>query len=343
MAAEPRIWILSRGRKGDLDQMLALSRALGWPFEVKQLAFRGPEIPVLSTRLLQEGADVLRGPWPRLVLCAEAMPSMIAKDIRRASGGAARAVCIGRPAGSAAGFDLVITTAQYRVPPAANVVELSMPLAADAGAITEARVPETEGVIALLVGGPAFPDRLDVQSARQLAADALAHAEGRHALLHVLTSPRTPQAVVAVLKAAIAGPHRLHVFGEGENRYQETLRAASEIVVTSDSVSMVSDALASGRPVSVYPLPLARNFTWRAGEWLHRNAVEARRTLFAPARWLFDAGLIEAAADRRLLFARLVSERRVAWFGADLAPPQPGAARQDLARAVASVRALMAG
>lgn len=341
MPADPRIWILSRGRKGDLDQMLALSRALGWPFELKKLSFRGPEIPVLSKRLLQDGADLLAGPWPDLVFCAEAMPSVIAKEIRRASGGAARAVCIGRPAGAASGFDLVITTAQYRVPPAANVVELSMPLAADAGAEAEARGPVPEGVIALLVGGPAFPDRLDVASARQLASDALAHAEARHAVLHVLTSPRTPQAVVAVLKAAIGAPHRLQVFGEGENRYREVLRAASEIVVTSDSVSMVSDALASGRPVSVYPLPLARNLTWRAGEWLHRNAVVGRRLLFAPARWMFDSGLIEAAADRRLLFARLVSERRLSWFGADLAPPQPGAARQDLARAVASVRALM--
>ena len=31
MAAEPTIWILSRGRKGDLDQMLALAKATGWP------------------------------------------------------------------------------------------------------------------------------------------------------------------------------------------------------------------------------------------------------------------------------------------------------------------------
>jgi hypothetical protein len=39
MDAEPKIWILSRGRKGDLDQMLALARATGWPHEVKSLRF----------------------------------------------------------------------------------------------------------------------------------------------------------------------------------------------------------------------------------------------------------------------------------------------------------------
>ena len=151
--AVPKIWILSRGRKGDLDQMLALAKASGWDYEAKHLRFAGPEIPLLSRLLLQNGNDVLTPPWPDFVLCAEASPSVIARAIRRASGGKTRAVCLGRPAGSAAGFDLVITTAQYRVPPAANVVELSMPLAADAGAEAEAGGPVPEGVIALLVGG----------------------------------------------------------------------------------------------------------------------------------------------------------------------------------------------
>jgi len=80
MAGEPSIWILSRGRKGDLDQMLALAKATSWPFEVKTLRFAGPEIPVLSTLLLK---DKLSPPWPDLVLCAEASPSVIARQIKR--------------------------------------------------------------------------------------------------------------------------------------------------------------------------------------------------------------------------------------------------------------------
>ena len=125
MASNPKLWILSRGRKGDLDQMLALARATGWPFEVKTLRFAGPEIPVLSRLLLKEK---LSPPWPDLVLCAEASPSMIARAIKRLSP-ATRIVCLGRPAGAPGDFDLVITTAQYRIPAAGNVVEISMPLA----------------------------------------------------------------------------------------------------------------------------------------------------------------------------------------------------------------------
>lgn len=336
MAAEPTIWILSRGRKGDLDQMLALARATGWRHEVKTLRFAGPEIPILSKLLLK---DTLSPPWPDLVLCAEASPSVIAKHIRRASGGRTRAVCLGRPAGSAAGFDLVITTAQYRIPQAANVVELAMPLAAETAGATP---PVAGGPIAVLVGGPAFPDRLDAAAAERLANDMLGLAAKRGAVLDAVTSPRTPAAAIQVLEALIAAPHRLSIFGRGENRYRATLAGASEIIVTSDSVSMVSDALASGKPVSVYPLPMALNLKWKLGDWLYRNAVEAPKRALAPVRWLFNAGLIEVAPDRRKLFRRLAAEGRLAWFGEDPPPPQPDAAQEDLAAAARSLRTLMA-
>jgi mitochondrial fission protein ELM1 len=335
MAAEPSVWILSRGRKGDLDQMLALAKATGWPFAVKTLRFAGPEIPVLSRLLLKEK---LSPPWPDLVLCAEASPSVIAREIKRLSGGRARIVCLGRPAGSPDAFDLVITTAQYRIPSAKNVVELSMPLAE----VTEHVAKPANGSIALLVGGPAFPDLLDASAAERLAQEAIALAARRNAVLDVMTSPRTPPEAIAVLEAHFTAPHRLTIFGRGENRYRDALASASEIIVTSDSVSMVADALASGKPVSIYPLPQALNAKWKLGSWLYRNSVETTQPFMRLVRWLFDSGIIEVAPDRRKLFARLVAEKRLASFGEAPTTPQPGAAQRDLAFAVASLRKLMA-
>jgi mitochondrial fission protein ELM1 len=315
MAADPHVWILSGGRKGDLDQMLALARATGWHHDVKQVT------------------DTLAPPWPDLLLCAEAAASRLALRIKRRSGGRTRAVCLGRPAGATRDFDLVVTTAQYRIPAAPNVVEIAMPLTA-----SEERPGQAtpDGPVTLLVGGPAFPDVLDGAVAARLADDVLAHAARRGRSLRVQTSPRTPPGAIRALEAAIRPPHRLEILGRGENRYTEALAEASEIVVTSDSVSMLSDALASGKPVSVYPLPQALNLKWQAGEWLFRSTLP-------PVRWLFDKGLIEAAADRRRLHARLVAEKRLVPFGEEPLPPRPGASARDLATAVASLRALMAG
>lgn len=335
MAADPTIWILSRGRKGDLDQMLTLARATGWPSVVKPLRFAGPDVPILSRWLLTEK---ITPPWPDLVLCAEASPSVIAREIKRMSP-RTRIVCLGRPAGAPENFDLVITTAQYRLPPAANVLEIAMPLAdvAEAGANANARA----NTIALAVGGPAFPDLLDAAASEGLAAEVLAYAARTGATLDVVTSPRTPPAAIAVLERRIAAPHRLHVFGRGENRYRAALGEASEIIVTSDSVSMLADALATGKPVSVYPLPQALNAKWKLGSWLYRKAVEERQPLMGPVRWLFDAGVIEVAPDRRKLIARLVANRRLGWFGDDAPQPQAGVAQRDLAIAVDSLRDLM--
>lgn len=338
MAADPLIWILSRGRKGDLDQMLALAGATGWPHEVKRLRFRGPEIPVLSRLLLRNAAEVLTPPWPDLVLCAEALPSVIARKIRQQSQGRSRIACLGRPAGMAADFDLLITTAQYRVPAAPHVVELSMPLT---GAAEPATGGSSGGPIALLVGGPAFPDLLDAGTARRLIADATALAQQRGRMLRVITSPRTPREVNQALRETVRAPHALHVFGEGGNRYRAALAEASEIIVTSDSVSMTADALAAGKPAAIYPLPQARDLKWRLGEWLYRHAVETPSALLMPVRRLFELGLIEVAADRQRLFSRLVAEGRAAWFGEAPATPHPGTAREDMDRAVHALRALM--
>ena len=333
MTADPKIWILSRGRKGDLDQMLALAKATGWPYEIKTLRFASPEIPVMSKLLLKEK---ISPPWPDLVLCAEASPSVIARAIKRLSP-ATRIVCLGRPAGAPENFDLVLTTAQYRIPTATNVVELSMPLAE----VAPAAAATPDGPIALVVGGPAFPDLLDAAAAERLATDALAQAARQGKSLDVVTSPRTPAAAISVLEGRITAPNRLSVFGRGENRYKAALADASEIIVTSDSVSMVADALAAGKPVSVYRLPQALNAKWKLGSWLYRNAVEMPQPLMRPVRWLFDSGVIEVAPDRRKLFARLVAERRLGWFGEAVPPPQPGAARHDLEIAVESLRNLM--
>ena len=200
-----------------------------------------------------------------------------------------------------------------------------MPLTAAAGAC-----PHTPGgPVALLVGGPAFPDRLDGAAAAKLATDALAYAVSRNATLNAepARARRRRHRRASTRHHPAASPRDIR---RGENRYKATLAEASEIIVTSDSVSMVSDALASGRPVSVYPVPQSRNLKWQAGEWLYINAVEQPLRLLAPVKWLFDIGLIEAAADRRRLFARLVAEKRLVWFGDDPVPPQPHAMRRDL-------------
>jgi uncharacterized protein len=307
------IWILSHARAGDLDQMLALARALDWPATVKRLVFRTPKlaaIPFLARQLFDPSrSDPLEPPWPDLIVCAEGRASAIARLIKSRSHGMVKTVCLGRPVGSPANFDLVLTTPQYRLAAASNIVELALPLAPEVRASGDNPPEYPRPVTAVLLGGTSLPERLDRQAAAALAGEVVAQSHGGTCVF--ITSPRTDPAAAAALAGAVPAPHIVHLWQRGgDNPYWHLLMAADRVVVTSDSVSMVMDALAAGKPVSVYRLPRHHTVRNRVVNWLHGRKRAA---------WLFDHGIIEVRADRNLLFDKLAAQGRLDWFGE--APP----------------------
>jgi hypothetical protein len=331
------IWILSHARAGDLDQMLALSRALDWPATVKRLSFRAPKlaaVPFMAKRLWDEGgSDPLSAPWPDLVLCAEGRASTIARLVQARSKGAVKTVCLGRPAGSPAHFDLVLTTPQYRLSPAANIVELAMPFAPDVGA-AGGDDPMLSGIArpltVVLVGGTSLPERLDRRAAETLAAAVLMRTTGGTVIF--VTSPRTGPRAAAALAQAVRPPHIVHLWQRGgDNPYWRILAAADHVVVTSDSVSMVMDALAAGKPVSVYRLTRHHTVMNRLVEWLRGHDA---------ATPLFDHGVIEVRSDRRLLFEKLAGQGRLHWFGDPVPTHAAPTPTDDTAMAVTKVKEL---
>jgi hypothetical protein len=81
--------------------------------------------------------------------------------------------------------------------------------------------------------------------------------------------------LIAAIEAAFAGDSGVFVWDrESDNPYLGVLASADRLVVTSDSVSMISEALATGHPVEVFGEP--------------QNARHARFL-----RTLIDDGLID--------------------------------------------------
>jgi mitochondrial fission protein ELM1 len=335
------IWILTHRRVGDLRQMEHLAQTLGWRTTVKRLAFRPPNIPILARILFDRAkSDPIGPPWPDLILCAEALTSVIARLIRRQSLGKAKIVCLGRPSGNPARFDLVLTTAQYRLPKMPQVVELSLPLSAgkpenkaapapvEATGLAHARRPFT----AVLIGGTSPPEQLDENAATVLAQTLLDHAGKTQGTLLAITSPRTGRPAADAIARLIPPPHLVHLLGAGAgNPYRQFLALADEIVVTSDSISMAAEALAAGKPVSIYKLPQRWTLAERAVEWLYRltSGDPSSPSWLKPARWLFDSGLIEVLPDRLLFFDRLVAANLVSWPGTTSSESQKRLRKRD--------------
>ena len=104
-----------------------------------------------------------------------------------------------------------------------------------------------------VLGGATKRHGYTVEQGRALAERLKAlRSEGG---LAITPSRRTPEDVKAVLREAFAGDPGVFLWDEaGENPYRGILALSDRIVATGDSVSMVSEAVATGRPVAVFDL-----------------------------------------------------------------------------------------
>nr|WP_321986737.1 mitochondrial fission ELM1 family protein [uncultured Lichenicoccus sp.] len=110
-------------------------------------------------------------------------------------------------------------------------------------------------LVAVLVGGSNGRFRLDAPTGQALAAQLAAMMRSERVGLALTPSRRTSPDVRLALQGALS-PLGAWVWGmQGDNPYFGLLACADAIVVTADSVSMVSEAAATTVPVLVAPLP----------------------------------------------------------------------------------------
>lgn len=113
--------------------------------------------------------------------------------------------------------------------------------------------------VGVLIGGPSRTHRFGELEAEDLAARLKAFAATHETSLLLATSPRTPKSVTHTLATRLSQtPHRLFDFAHEADTaavYAGVLGASSALVVTSDSVAMLSEAAATGTPVLGWRLP----------------------------------------------------------------------------------------
>ncbi len=220
------IWLLKHRRIGDLAQMRNLAALLrdgrgddgaaSWTVEEKQLVFRGPKLghfaPAARWLLDQKRSDSLTPPWPDAMVVAEASAASVAKAMKASAGDRTKLIVVGRPAGEIASCDLILTTAQYGLPAAPNVISLPLPLAtspsasaADRKTLLERMDGKPRPWFAVLIGGSVPPDRLDRNAILEIAEAARRKAQESDGSYVVLTSPRTGRGCDEAIKALMSG------------------------------------------------------------------------------------------------------------------------------------------
>ncbi len=310
----PTLWVLSAPGAGDQRQLLTLAGALGGAQRVVE------EIDAVGTvvkdRLFgawkrpfeKPKTERYAPPWPDLVLIAGGRSVVDARRIRAASGGRAKIVAVGRPWATYAPLDLVVTTPQYRLPAAANVVEIPLPLNAPPRVGSDARgrvrcaLDQVDApTVGVLLGGDSGSFRFGPQAIERISRRLCRLVDRAGAHLVVCGSPRTPAGALEVLRNRFGERATLFPWAPNAvNPYPAVLADCDALAVTGDSASMLAEACLSGKPVAVLPLhPRRRSQAARA---LGRLVPEAarnsltRRGLWLPAR---DLPRLHAEAESR--------------------------------------------
>jgi mitochondrial fission protein ELM1 len=261
-------WVLTTGEAGMRSQARGLAEAIGLPVTEKRIAVRPPWswlagglLPMPLSALDARG-DPLTPPWPRLVVSCGRRSVGPALAVKRLSGGCTIAVHVQNPRIGRGKFDLVTAMAHdgIRGP---NVVLVRTAL----HHITQARLaaarrewrsrlaPDSAPLLGVLVGGDNRSYRLTgAVTARLVRILRSAHAR-RGMKAAVTPSRRTGEAGKRMLAEALRQGSLGTFWNEAEpNPYLGILALADRLIVTSDSISMISEALAAGRPVHVLPL-----------------------------------------------------------------------------------------
>jgi len=262
---EPKIWALLGARQGDNNQVLALAEALGLPFERKQLTYNrwrhlGPRIlgPTLRSLTRISRASMTRD-IPDVTISTGHRSVAAVQFLRRRSGGRVRSIHVGYPRISPSEFHLVIATPEYPIPNHPNLVRIPFALTRQHSPAAYddtfwATYPAPRRL--LVLGGPTLYWRLRAVDVSKALDDLLALADANGGSVVVVGSPRTPRRLLAHIDRRVFDAHvpaALVPVG-GTPSYAELLDRTDTIAVTADSVAMISEAVATGKPVGLVPV-----------------------------------------------------------------------------------------
>jgi uncharacterized protein len=262
----PTVWVLHDGKAGMASQAIGLAEATGFPFLEKRLEIRFPWAclpPAFWPLPLKAARDMharLMPPWPDLVIGCGRNVAMPALAVRRASGGRTFAAQIQDPGVGSNEFDLLVVPEHDRIRGSRVVVTRGAVHRVNPArlAAERRRFPALavmpRPIVSILVGGSNKAYRLTVSRLGEIAdaVVAILRASGGSAL--VTPSRRTGRAGLDLLRDRLQGLSASVWDGSGENPYFAFLALADAFLVTADSVSMISEAAATGKPVHILEL-----------------------------------------------------------------------------------------
>ncbi len=314
-------WFMTTGEAGFRTQARGLATRVAGEARELIIAPRAPwrYLPAALTPFalagLDPGKDRPAPPWPDLLVTCGRKTTAASMAVRRLSGGRTLTVHVQNPLTRLEGFDLVAAMDHDGIS-GPNVINVPTALhdvtperLAAAGLAWRARLTAPgRPLIGVVLGGTTRKQVFSAETARPLieGLSRLKHETG--ARLAITPSRRTPPDVLALLDATFGADPDAFVWDlKGDNPYLGILALSDRLVATSDSVSMISEALATPHPVEVFGPDGGRRHALFLNGLIERGLV--RRFTgdpeLPPAGGPIDATGVVAAAVEALLYKRM--------------------------------------
>lgn len=262
----PYAWVLTEGIAGTENQCIGLAEALNLPYTIKRVSLKpfwrlfAPWLSFGAPQSLAAGSDPISPPWPPVLITSGRKSIAIGKYIKKASKGKTFHIHVQDPRVNAAAFDMVVVP-QHDPLRGDNVVVTKTSL----HRVNHQKLAESLDTfhtfadypsprVAVLIGGNSKAHSMTAEDTERLATQLKNLQQEYHATLMITASRRTGDDNRTRLQQALNGSDVHFWDGSGDNPYFGFLAHADYIIVTEDSVSMTSEALATGKPVYIAKL-----------------------------------------------------------------------------------------
>lgn len=257
-------WILSDGKIGDEVQCLGVAERLGLTAEIRRIAPRPPFVWLMPRGGIdpREGPDrpgsPLSGPLPDLCIASGRRTASYLRKVKSLSDGRCFTVFLKDPRSGTGTADFIWVPEHDRLRGANVLATLTSPHRFSPKRLANAAAQAPHGLaripsprVALIIGGNSRSHSFTPDNIRTLTAHITTLAASG-ATLMATASRRTPPALADTLRSIVMQSGGFYWDGTGENPYPAMLALADALIVTADSVNMVGEATATGKPVLVF-------------------------------------------------------------------------------------------
>ena len=317
------VWGITSGNAGMVAQVRALAWALNKDIEIKNVNINKylswiPNVvydkikPYIFPYFIDKESDPLTPPWPEMVISCGRRAAIVAMGLRQIiPEGTTKFIHIQDPLADPDNFDIVIAMEHDDIT-GPNVIKTRYAL----HTITNERLKEAathfarvfssypRPYISVLLGGSTNKYTLVKETMAQVIVALTQLLQNTEGSLLITPSKRTGDENIAMLKASFAGNPRVYIYDfVSENPYMGLLGLADTIVVSNDSVNMMSEARATGKPIYILPLP-GHHFTKPA----HFASLMITGGVARPLGSILESWTYPVADDMKMLVGEIRSK-----------------------------------